>query len=356
MCSSEWISNVQRNKWKLFQNAHEATWKSSWWETSQSHDFVSASDSSHKQAGKHDAHYLKAQSQWGQSIRIIKVFVINLGFPPNHTVLEVHITTDVWTLNLWKLPVKWEEKVILVIRVPTFSAGSSNVLLCRTVSTQRVSWEWTHHEEKVGRAELRKQGGRLPVSHHVISTAREPSTCRITSCYTVSASLTGLWRISPHSFKLSPERKFMDCLKICGDTHCIKKKEGRKSLPATRLQRSLNSLWVRRFNEFFPFSNDLQSQIKQSRGNYHAEQIYKFLLAKLSIICLCSFGHDVLMSSGPPRELTYTGTHKYIGNTRGTNGASESHRSCRASFSTLFQLQRGIDCLEILRWNLKKNT
>lgn len=33
---------------------------------SRSHDFVSASDSSHQQAGKHDAHYLKAQSQQGE--------------------------------------------------------------------------------------------------------------------------------------------------------------------------------------------------------------------------------------------------------------------------------------------------
>lgn len=43
--------------------------KKSWCETSQSHDFVSASDSSHQQAGKHDAHYLKAQSQQRKRIR-----------------------------------------------------------------------------------------------------------------------------------------------------------------------------------------------------------------------------------------------------------------------------------------------
>lgn len=195
--------------------------KQSWCETSQSHDFISASDSSHQQAGKHDAHYLKAQSRQRKRIRT--------------WTWKCLLSTSLSHAGRREKGKKTTKKT---------SNGSSRTvwftLLSRSESAE------SEHNSNNEWSELNKENmvaASLPFSRHVILTTKEPTTRRITS-WSVAPTFQQagapqqrpLRRICSASlgerrhFKVFRETKFIYGLKI-SDQKKKKTHAGSKFLP-----------------------------------------------------------------------------------------------------------------------------
>lgn len=215
----------------------------SWCETSQSHDFISASDSSHQQAGKHDPHYLKAQSRQRKRIRtwtwkcLLSTSLSHAGRRAKEKKKQTKKTSNGSSRTVWFTLLSRSE-----------SAESER--------NSNNEWSELNKENMVAAS--------LPFSRHVILTTKEPTTRRITSCsVTPTFQQAGapqqrpLQRICLASlgerrhFKVFRETKFIYGLKISDQRECNTKKKkkktlaGSKFLPLTQLCTGiLSCLWV----------------------------------------------------------------------------------------------------------------
>lgn len=134
------------------------------------------------------------------------------------------------------------------------------VVWVHTAESEWVSWAWTQRQQWAVGAEQWKtrqrascfsscdfnhHGGDDHTSHHFL--------LRWCLCFFKRLHSRGIWQTPQtdrHRFKLFQETKFIDCLKISGDTECVKnnkKKKSRRKLllvPRTHDCNNPHCLWV----------------------------------------------------------------------------------------------------------------